>query len=423
VKEGIFHGSQKAALLKEIFILTLIGYFAIDLITGRRKIKPTGLNKPLFVFTMILLVQAFNPSVYGVMSVLDDLRFWLPALAVFVLTVGYIRDEKQLNLYLNVIFWYGFLEACYGVAQRFLPIQFLVSVGADPHSYFYVMEEESRVFSTMGTQHFAFFSMMMVPLAFWKMRQTNDFAKRVFFLGAAVVFILGSAYTLVRSAWVGFLLSLVVLSIISRRKFVFVIVLAGVVLIGLFFTSGLLRERIEGLVNPTADVSVQTRLYTLKRLREAVVFRVFGYGLGTFTGSRYMAEDDPEKLIIFGRATDNFYLYLVMELGWFGIATFFWILYKIYRSGIHSYRHLKKKNLAELALAIMGTLLIIDIGRMSGPAGYYVPESWHYWFFVGILFCLPRLAGEDSQEKEGIPAPSSVSSVDFQPAASLRSRS
>ena len=63
---------------------------------------------------------------------------------------------------------------------------------------------------------------------------------------------------------------------------------------------------------------------------------------------------------------------------------------------------MKNRDLAELALSILGITAVIDIGRLSGPSGYFVPESWHYWFFVGILFCLPRL---DSQS---IPAESAA---------------
>jgi hypothetical protein len=95
-------------------------------------------------------------------------------------------------------------------------------------------------------------------------------------------------------------------------------------------------------------------------------------------------------------------------MGWIGMAIFLWMLYKIYRLGLGHWRGLKTSRYRELAIAIMAALVNLDVAKFGGPAGYYPPEAWHYWFLVGLLVLLPSFDEELASEQAASAATNGV---------------
>ncbi|MFC2172802.1 O-antigen ligase family protein [Acidobacteriota bacterium] len=394
LRDVLLKGVPGVALLKEVMMLAVIVVVIFQLLVKQRTYQPMEIHKSLVVLLVVFTAQCFNPSVYGFMSVIDDYRLWAIALGSCFVANQVITSEKKLNFFINIVMFYALLEGIYGVVQHFLPVEYLALMGGQVGNYFLVMGDRIRSFSTMDTVHFAAFCFMLVPIALWKINVSDDFLKKVWYAGVVIILATGGAFTLVRGAWVSFILALVFSAFLFRKP-MYVLVILLALIIAMTAASGVFQKRIESLLSWEDDVSIQTRLYTWSRLKSAVVFRVFGYGMGTFTHSRFTLAHGHK--IIFGRATENFYLTILLETGWIGFAVYLYLMFLIYRKAYYNFRRLNNPRFRQLSAAIGTLMLVIDIGKFAGPSGYYVPESWHYWFFVGSLFAMERLDQESEE--------------------------
>jgi len=409
IKVVLFKWHPSAVLFKDGLLVLLCAFWVLERVTRQDRLVKTPLTLPLLVFSGIATLECFNPNTYGFMTILDDYRFWMAPILIYVLATNLIKTRRALELSLKVVFVYSVIEAAYGAIQPLLPQSVLVTLGADPNSYFNFWYGTTRAFSTMGTAPFALYAAMFPAICFFYMSQQSDKFSRWTFAGLAMLFITGVILTLVRLGWLAVSVSLIAYAIATRRTWILAPLVAAGILLATFST-GYTRTKWEGLVNPQDDMSVQNRLTILRMTSDASLFRVAGFGLGTFAQNRWGRGQAFQDKTGYGRSTDNFFLTLVLEMGWAGLLTFLWILYKIYRLGWEQWKGLKSRRYRELSIALLAALLALDFCRNGGPAGYYPPEGWHYWFFVALLVLLPRFDGEVAAEEAaaGVPAAGST---------------
>jgi len=397
LKATVFGWSEAAFLFKDGFLALLFAFWFFHFLVREERLRPTPLNVPIAALTVWLLVQCFNPNTYGAMSILQDLRFWLTPIAIYVLTVQLVDSREKLERGLKFVFAYAFIEAVYGVSQQWMPGDLLVALGANPDSYFYFYHGTIRSFSTMGTVPFGLLASMFPVIGFFYMSQQRSDLHRAFFFGASFVFVAGVVFSLVRTAWISVTVSMFVYALLSRRWKILLVLLLVFMLV-LTFSSGYMRWKLEGVLNPLEDESVRTRLTIAKVVTEGIVFRTFGYGLGTFAHNRWGAGQTDR--IGYGTATENWYLMVSLEVGWIGMLLLLWIWFKTYRMAWRGWNGgLKTARYRELSLALMCSLLAIEVARLGGPAGYFPPDSWHYWFFLGLITVLPRADEELAAEE------------------------
>lgn len=404
LKATLFAWSEGAFLVKEGFFAMLFGLWCFRILLRGEKLRPTPLGRPLLMLVLWLLVQCFNPNTYGILSILQDLRFWLVPIGIFVLTVHLVDTRDKIERALRFVFGYALIETLYGILQQFLPGDTLVALGANPESYFYFSYGTIRSFSTMGTVSFAILAGMFPPIAFFYMsQQKHNGLKRAFFLLSGFAFVIGVILTLVRVGWVATALSIVAYSLVTRRwKVLAILSLSAFVLFA--SAEGLTRWKLDGLLNPSEDASFQTRLKIHQIVTEAIIFRVFGYGLGTFAHNRFgVGEVDRTG---YGTATESWYLMTSLEVGWVGVAILLWIWYRIYRYAWWAWRGgLRTERYRELAIALAASLFSIEVARLGGPSGYFPPDSWHYWFFAALLMNLKQADAELAEEELALAAP------------------
>jgi O-antigen ligase len=274
----------------------------------------------------------------------------------------------------------------------------LLSLGADSDSYWYFHQGTTRAFSTMGTAPFAVFAAMFPPIALFYASQARDNFKRWLFTAIAFVFVLGVILTLVRTGWVAVSAGLISYSLLTRRYWVVILLVVCAVILATVAT-GYTQYKVEGMLNPTEDLSVQNRIQIARNVSEAIVFRVFGYGLGTFAHNRFGRAEHFKDKTGYGISTENFYLMLILEMGWVGFLCFVWMLYKIYTIGWRQWKTLKTSRYRELSIGLLCSLFALDVARNGGPTGYYPPEAWQYWFFAALLMLIPKFDEELADEQ------------------------
>jgi hypothetical protein len=98
-----------------------------------------------------------------------------------------------------------------------------------------------------------------------------------------------------------------------------------------------------------------------------------------------------------------------LEIGWIGVFLVANVWLRAYRYGWRGWRGaLRTRRYRELSIALLGSIFAIDVARLGGPAGYYPPDSWHYWFFLGLLMAVPsadqELAAEEEAERARLEA-------------------
>ena len=100
-------------------------------------------------------------------------------------------------------------------------------------------------------------------------------------------------------------------------------------------------------------------------------------------GSRY--ESDTQY-------SHNIYLHMVAEIGPFGLLAFFWLLVRVFRSGLHHLQSLESDFLKVTTLGALAGLIAFLVNGLTETVLYYSKVVSLFWFCVGLVLAMPRLS-------------------------------
>lgn len=250
--------------------------------------------------------------------------------------------------------------------------------------------------------------------------------------GVLVVLVAAVMATYTRGVWVGIIVAVAFMVLVSRPR----VLLALTIATGLFFgailsdPSSPLAERVISMTDPT-DSSVVQRLYLWETA--AAMFAsepIVGVGSKTFPRLRdryavpgleiYSYHDTPgASLKVELLSPHNYYLLVAAELGLVGLFAFVTLLLALLARGVRVARHAKDPALSSAALGLMGVLVFLAVHACIGDV-FTGSIGLAAAFFMALLAAVEQVFTRCAPECRALPAGAWRELIGGWPASSMR---
>lgn len=335
----------------EAFAISIVVFFIVRRIL-LKEIKPpkTGVNLILYIICAVVFIT-FLRSAYFSESVRGFLRVIKFIFLYFALTEFFTADEKRVKR----VFW-----ALMAIASfTFLNGIFQSISGFDILRHHEITKDDClrRILASfVHPNDFGTYIITLLPLTFCFFCRALTRNQRMFLVINCMLGCWCLLKTSSRSAWLGFLIGLILYFIFYRKK----LSLAVPLLIILFIVfSPHALERIKNLF-----AFEQNTVWERGKLWEGTwnmvkVHPFFGFGINTF--SRYFIQYKPADYPDI-RYAHNSYLQMWSEIGIFGLSAYLALIFAILIKTLRGMKEKVKKNFKGFIL----------LGSVSGYAAYLI---------------------------------------------------
>ncbi len=379
-------------LIKTVFlqcsVFTLFIFWLARKFLAKESFHRIPLVIPLLAFLGLgLFSLVLSPFRYAVGE--EFLRF-LSFFIFYFLIVAEIKDDRREALLMDILVLTAILVSLYGIIQRLgFPI-------------FKWIPQETRVMSFFGNPNFfATYLVAVIPLLLVLTTQWTK--RRKFFAGIALASTLAClVFAATRSAWIGFVFSLIFLGVLGWRTNVVVInlkksiplfvIICGIIII-IILNHDMIIKRIAEFGNPHGSASQRWYIWkvTWNMIKSSPVV---GSGLGTFPiffpKFRYpnFGTDIPYGNL---QHTHNEYLEIWSEMGLIGLGIFLWFFIGFFIYAVRYLRSRKEQGIMVVGLlsGIMGVLIDSFFSasmRFTGP-------PFTFWLLIGLTMAIARPKG------------------------------
>lgn len=381
---------------------------------------PVGL---LAAVALIVAAQTFNPALPNVLVGVIGLKVWLFYIPLLFVGYHFIRDVRDLERTLLVmtslamvpaiigiaeaIFIYGgqatFVYSLYGAAAGAVTQDFaVVTVGAS---------EVRRVPSTFAfaAQYYVFCSAMVaVTYGYWRgflvQRGRSLLGAALFSTVLMAAFLSGARGAILL---IPFLVLLTVLLDRGRQGVSRFFWLGLSVFGGLFVAGIVLRTSIQPFVSDIVDHGIHEFQFNLVTgMVNALGTTAIGLGTGIDTlAGRYALPASEQFQAIGGNWYESLWVKTMLELGLLGLVLVTILLVTILVRGVRVHTSLTSARLRPLSAALVAFLVWNLVSSLKGQYLDFDPLNVYFWLFLGILFKLPVLDGEESDAQEPVLPP------------------
>jgi len=236
--------------------------------------------------------------------------------------------------------------------------------------------------ASFGTRNgFGGWLAVMIPL-FLGMVVSNQFLLKVKigFAGLLILLITSLGLTSSRSAWLGLTLGLLFILcyffILLNKGFkIASLVLMPLLLIGLFFV---LPQTIKTRLDSISRIE-NSSLLRINLWKESISmiedFPLFGVGLNAYSKVAPLYSKGEG-----GYYPHNSYLHMAAEIGLVGLICFLWVMVKLFKLGIHTF----KKTKDMLLLGLLGSIVAF-LGQSFFDVNLYALQlATLFWFVLGL---------------------------------------
>lgn len=397
--------SAMQSLFKDVFALGVFGLWALGALVRRQKLVRTPLDLPLLLFVLLGALNILRgPTLLrGVLA----FKIFFTYVPIYFLVVQNPPSKKQLRLILWVLLAVGALVAVYGMMQY---TQGVERPTLEPENEFDPQlalsawrGEQVRAFSTFSHAGvFALFLAMCLALGLGLERSTSHQGK-VALVVVLLPVVVAIPTPLARAGWVGTLLVILTLFLLSSRDKARIRMLAIVAFVVLAFSlAGSPVERLLAWTGSAGDHSVQDRPVLLYWAGRMTFFeRPEGCGLGVLPDAAGLASrvtnvpEPPYTCFWQGsplQSAETVAFSIGVQMGALGYLLYLLIVILIWKHGLRVYRSLDDPFLKGVAAGILGYLAAMTFSNFfSGSPTAFPVVDLYFWFFVGLLMSLERI--------------------------------
>ncbi|MFW6001014.1 MAG: O-antigen ligase family protein [Halanaerobium sp.] len=356
------------ALINFSAIITiLLVLFKLLLNKGKLNYNYYGFLLPMGLFTLSIFLSGINHWNNEILSN----KFTFSFIFFFIL-INEIKEKGQIRKILYLLTTSAFIASIYGLYQ-----------------YFYLDYSRIKSFSFSLT----FGNLIAVMVIFFTIYIIwGEFSKKTKFLllFLDILFFVNLILTKSRGAWLGFIVGLVILGFIKSKKFMIVSLIIIILLFSVLPSHYV--ERFKSSFDISYDLEnnrsntyrIAMWITSLKILKDYSVF-----GLGYYNYRTPLSE--PYKLDIIKPKegfihVHNTYLQIAAEQGLFGLFTFLYLLYFIFKRIYNYYNNKKRGN---IKLFYLGSLISIILYLVQGLTQYNFGKTEPlslFWLIIGISF-------------------------------------
>lgn len=315
-------------------------YLFLRCIFGQDAQKPrmTPLDQPIFLFLGVGLFLMFYVSPYMNIAI-AGYRATVQYILWFFLIYKLIEDDKDIMTVIYIMVGMTVLIALHGIYQ------YIVAVPI-PDSWTTSTETavRTRVYSIFGSPNImGDFMALMAPITASLAYYFKDIKLKVLVWGCVLLMCFACLFTMSRGAWLGLAVAILVFALYNDRRLLALLVVAAIVAISI----PSVYNRIAFLFTDefvTASASggragrKQLALLYLQHFSNPW----FGFGLGMFGGA--VAMQHKIYLWVSYCYVDNYYLKIMTEMGYIGLAAFIFMIIGFASSCMRSIARARKKD-------------------------------------------------------------------------------
>jgi hypothetical protein len=378
-------------VLDAALLVIALGLFVADLIQHGRIHLSRG-ECCILLFMALGAVQVLNPLGPGLAVALEGYRILVWQAVGYLLGRRLLCSRAHIRALMIVLRTTALVVAIYGIKQLYLPSDLdryiILTTSGDPSTYTSI--GQGRAFSTMSSPfHLGYFMAMMLLMKISVPECAGHRARvgmQIGILGIALLL------TIVRTAWIGLLTGLVLLSALQAleqdRFFILIkrLALVGVILVMIWFglhrywPENKITQRVSSLANPTAERNYRLRLEGWReRTLPLILANPFGYGTGSDTTS--------SAALVYSH---NGFFYIAIELGIPGLVLVLYVVFAALLKALRSHTQIKDpllRGVSRWMLACWGAMLAM---AMIGGFLEVYPVALYAWLFLGALDVLPQ---------------------------------
>ncbi len=341
----------------------------------------TPLNPPILAYVAVHVIATLIGYATGTVGGLGGFFYVLKYVEYFVvyyMVVNNLTDRPQAWRLVTAAFLTAVIVSLIGAAQ--------IPSGQRVSAPFEGKEGEPNTFGG--------YLLFMMAIAGGIALETAGLRTRAVCLGMIALMGLPFAYTLSRASFLGVPFVVATLGLLStRRRLVggaLLLLIVGSPLVVTLLPKPVV-DRILYTFEPEAgqatvklgrvafDPSTSARLISVQQAFEGWIKRpIFGYGV---TGFGFM---------------DAQYARTLVETGIVGLAAFFWLVWRAFRSGIASLRALPDPEERGLALGFVAGLIGLLVHAIGANTFIIVRVMEPFWFFAAVVMALPTLAAREA---------------------------
>lgn len=381
-----FVASFSSAAVNILVGFMLFAFILKKAINKDIKIAKSPLNWPFF-FLIVLSLLSFVNSV-NMRSSIQGITKLLKYGFLLIILAGEIRDKKHLNRVIIASLSGLLLASLDGIYQLIFGLDFFRH---KPPDFAIGLARLKAAFphTNIFAGYLALFVPLSIPLILYHLRGWRRHALGL--ITALGLFCL--VFTFCRSAVFGVWLVILVMGLIRKDKVVIIMTLL-ILLIAPFLMPGNIKNWAkttsslgEFLLNKSRFALYETSFNMIKN------HPILGVGVNTYclNYQKYKIHDTAPDSASTMWYAHNSYLQMAGEIGIFGLAVFFWLLYVLFTKWLRFYRNTKDILLEVVSLGIIIGLVAFLIHGLTETNLYYPKIAALFWFQVGLLMGILRL--------------------------------
>ena len=391
------------------FLEGLLALGLVSSMVARRDVYrlSSPLTLPVTVYVLYQVMQAAHPAlptIYNILYALrDPINFSVPFFAALYL----VRDRAHLRLFLSMWLGMAVAIALYGLWQYYVGLNNW-EIAWLSISRTHLIYDRLRIFSTLGSadalgMHMAVSIVLALALAWCSSRKLT----RAAVLAMVPLFVLTDLQTLTRGAYMAAVVGVFTLAIVTRSRALLIgLLVAGMIAVGWYQLnqSSLLASRVMTMFLPEQDESFAIRQSYLEDYLPVIIENPFGLGPATSGRQGWVLLEwggvDPRLVEgLAGVPTDNYYFRVALETGWVGLLLFLGLLATILVVGLRTYSATRDPLAKWTAAAFLAAYVAMAVASISNNYFSHVQLKLFFWFSLGILACLRRIASGLEPEK------------------------
>lgn len=340
--------------------------------------------------TLILFMTAVVVSFATSMNISSSIKYMLFYAACFLFVLIIVSTAKNENSLQTIIEMMLFGVTAIGIFGLWQSIS--GAVVFDPSLTDVEMNQgmPGRIYATMSNpNNFGEILVMSLPFYVSVILNSKTFFKKMIYFIMALPPLLALFNTGSRSSWIGFAVSVIVITFLLNKRLLPFIILGGVMMIP--FLPQYVYNRILTIFRAAQDTSTQTRVKILQTVEPMFKhYMLSGVGLGSDI-FRQLIQNYKLYTKAVPPHTHILYLQIWIEMGLAGFVTFMWYIYRTIKNsviGIYNSSLTLKTILAAGTAALCG-ILVTSLVEYSW---YYPRVMVMFWVLLGIIAAATYLA-------------------------------
>lgn len=344
------------------------------------------------LYTLFLLLQAFNPWMHSIDGWFLVFRKFLQFLMIFIIAVNVFTDYNSVVKYFNL--WIALslvsgIYACYQQMFGFFPFEEAWIMNTPGRKGLYILVTGvARRFSTFsdpgafGLTSAGTFVFVTVLLVY-----ADKLKTKIFLFTAAVFVLLGVAFSGTRTAYLIIIagVGLFVLMTITNKR---TLIMASTFVLGLaFIVFGPIYgnptiNRIRTIFEPNEDASLEVRDVNRAYIQPYIYSHPIGGGIAT-SGLQGL-QFNPNHFLA-GFPPDSGFVKTAVETGWVGLLFQCLVYLLSLLAGVRAFYQSNNKKVRVLILASVGCCFAFIIGQYGQVAIGQIPGCFLFYSCLALI--------------------------------------